>query len=304
MALTAQPASHPNWGRWAQQVPPEYGMVDSRGMVVYSHRPESSPDMMGGPAPFMTSQYMVPASYSSPAVQSLPAPHYPASNHPYAPFGGPPHMVSATTSFKQDYQGQHDAGAAHRAASVHSPTHDDDKPFMRHGHMSPPLSRRGSEISSEQLADNPTLRSQTITANQTLDPKDRIEFDTDVDQLMRAIQVDGAAGEAEPQAFTPAPSPKVDEMSARSSPVSSTGSLASQGTTKPRKYICDGPNCNKGFSQKTHLDIHKRTHTGKRPYVSILWTSGLWGFELTSMPDLQVRRLQPHILPARQPQDA
>lgn len=142
---------------------------------------------------------------------------------------------------------------------------DDVKPFIRDGHMSPPLSRRGSEISMDKPMTNPTLHAKTITANATLDPKDRVEFDTNVDQLMRAIQGDN---DTDSHAMTPAPSPCVEEVSARSSPASCAGSTISNGAaSKQRKYTCDGPNCNKSFTQKTHLDIHKRTHTGNRPYV-------------------------------------
>ncbi|KAG4275606.1 hypothetical protein FPRO04_14372 [Fusarium proliferatum] len=47
----------------------------------------------------------------------------------------------------------------------------------------------------------------------------------------------------------------------------------SQGTSGPmdsktsrKRYRYDGPNCQKSFTQKTHLDIHRRTHTGIKPY--------------------------------------
>jgi len=41
--------------------------------------------------------------------------------------------------------------------------------------------------------------------------------------------------------------------------------------TKERKvFFCDIPGCSKTFYQKTHLDIHRRAHTGDKPYVSAL----------------------------------
>ncbi|KAK9322624.1 hypothetical protein V1517DRAFT_322710 [Lipomyces orientalis] len=36
---------------------------------------------------------------------------------------------------------------------------------------------------------------------------------------------------------------------------------------KTGKYSCPEPGCGKVFNQKTHLDIHGRSHTGSRPYV-------------------------------------
>ncbi|KAK9368440.1 hypothetical protein V1509DRAFT_658480 [Lipomyces kononenkoae] len=38
-------------------------------------------------------------------------------------------------------------------------------------------------------------------------------------------------------------------------------------TGKAGKYSCMEPGCGKVFNQKTHLDIHGRSHTGSRPYV-------------------------------------
>lgn len=35
-----------------------------------------------------------------------------------------------------------------------------------------------------------------------------------------------------------------------------------------RRFLCTIKNCNKAFSQKTHLDIHERKHNGSKPYVS------------------------------------
>jgi len=34
-----------------------------------------------------------------------------------------------------------------------------------------------------------------------------------------------------------------------------------------KRYICDNPTCSKEFRHKAHLDMHKRAHTGEKPYV-------------------------------------
>jgi hypothetical protein len=35
-----------------------------------------------------------------------------------------------------------------------------------------------------------------------------------------------------------------------------------------KRYQCTINGCSKSFYQKTHLDIHERSHTGYKPYVS------------------------------------
>ncbi|KAF2199839.1 hypothetical protein GQ43DRAFT_397840 [Delitschia confertaspora ATCC 74209] len=42
----------------------------------------------------------------------------------------------------------------------------------------------------------------------------------------------------------------------------------SKGASRPKKsYQCTMPDCFKVFSQKTHLEIHPRAHTGSKPFV-------------------------------------
>lgn len=49
---------------------------------------------------------------------------------------------------------------------------------------------------------------------------------------------------------------------------SDTGSESSRGKGKVKKYRCPFDGCSKSFSQSTHLETHKRAHTGEKPYVS------------------------------------
>ncbi|KAF2819126.1 zinc finger protein-like protein OZF [Ophiobolus disseminans] len=73
-----------------------------------------------------------------------------------------------------------------------------------------------------------------------------INFATDVDTLMKAIQA------KQPTSPQRQEVPKYEEPKV---------------TQKPRKrYQCHMPDCNKSFYQKTHLEIHIRAHTGAKPF--------------------------------------
>ncbi|KAF9631254.1 Zinc finger C2H2-type protein [Lasiodiplodia theobromae] len=74
-----------------------------------------------------------------------------------------------------------------------------------------------------------------------------VNFNTDVDTLMRAIQ----AKQKTPEERLPAPKEPPKKSSEKGK----------------KRYECDMPGCNKSFYQKTHLDIHRRAHTGFKPFV-------------------------------------
>jgi hypothetical protein len=139
--------------------------------------------------------------------------------------------------------------------------------------------------------------------------KDLIEFSTEVDTLMRAIQgkpvvatkADQQQGQQQQQQHTqqqqqqPQPQlPPLQKQLTSAPPAMATGPWmhptyagsipGNQGlfpavaqdrapatpTTSQksrRKYDCEIPGCRKSFFQKTHLEIHKRAHTGDKPFV-------------------------------------
>jgi uncharacterized Zn-finger protein len=82
-----------------------------------------------------------------------------------------------------------------------------------------------------------------------------INFSTEIDNLMRAIQSktkstnSPAPQQAPAPAPVPVPVPEVKQMKTR------------------KRYQCSMPNCNKSFYQKTHLEIHTRAHTGVKPFL-------------------------------------
>lgn len=91
-------------------------------------------------------------------------------------------------------------------------------------------------------------------------------FGTDVDTLMRAIQtksLDNAPQTSQAGTRLFACDPE-QHIKARHMGFEHTGFRTR------RKYQCHILSCAKVFFQKTHLDIHVRSHTGHKPFVSII----------------------------------
>ncbi|KKZ60633.1 hypothetical protein EMCG_04706 [[Emmonsia] crescens] len=112
--------------------------------------------------------------------------------------------------------------------------------------------------------------------------KPEVEFGTEVDTLMKAIQ-------AKPQS----PLPQVEhqlpplqqkfnhgvtnwihpayanQMAGNQAifPSPPQDRIPSSNQKPKRKYECNLPQCRKSFFQKTHLDIHMRAHTGDKPFT-------------------------------------
>lgn len=90
---------------------------------------------------------------------------------------------------------------------------------------------------------------------------------TQVDKMMLIIQAQAqitekiAKGEAEPSLILN------DTTALIPSQGILNGGVGKRKNSTSSKYKCDFPDCNKSFSQKTHLMIHGRSHTGDRPYV-------------------------------------
>ncbi|KAF7561606.1 hypothetical protein G7046_g2560 [Stylonectria norvegica] len=267
MALTAQPSAPQNWGRWPQHMHGDYSMMEAPTMLPYDTRTTVSAPIQ---RPVMTPQYSV-GSYSSGPMNSLTAPHYHAPNPYFGGFQGPPTPPHHHNSpFKQEYNDR-------RQDSDNSRTfaYPRDTKYMYDEAHSP--ARSDSQVSTARsVGSNPSVAAKTITSNETIHPEDQVNFDTEVDELMKAIQrrADKQAAEDAQLPLTPGMSP-VSAVSAISEVGFDHESQESSGLTTPdqgedkvsrKRYVCNGPSCNKSFTQKTHLDIHRRTHTGDKPY--------------------------------------
>lgn len=221
---------------------------------------ETQPHMVYGPRPVHPAHpasvpvYM--AHYSSASGQPLAHPQYQLPS-PCVPYPSPSHMAAAQVHFHHRY----DAPAMAQDDNSHRSLHNEDGKQCFED-FSFPMSPASSVVS----VPDQSLKAKTIVANMPKDSKDVVQFNTNVDQLMKTIQADEENMEDQQQLCTPAPSPRSELESGRSTPAMPVAS--SSGNARVKKYVCQGPNCNKKFSQKTHLEIHSRTHSGLKPYVS------------------------------------
>ncbi|KAH8600774.1 hypothetical protein B0O99DRAFT_681640 [Bisporella sp. PMI_857] len=90
-----------------------------------------------------------------------------------------------------------------------------------------------------------------------------VKFETHVDVLMEVIQAKASSQNKEVSTDDDGP---VSESKLMRTVSQDESSLMSPIDEKKR-YICEIAGCDKRFSQKTHLEIHERKHTGDKPYL-------------------------------------
>ncbi|KAL7755461.1 hypothetical protein ACKLNR_014559 [Fusarium oxysporum f. sp. zingiberi] len=257
MALTNQSSGDPYWECSPQQLSSDDAVVHSSHMVAFDSRANTT----GAPQQPVMAPYMVQASYSSGPVNSLTAPYYHVPNpYQFGGYQGPPTPPHHSTPLKIEYNDRHLVGHDNHYGQV--PFYPGVIKYTDAEQAPSPAPSDSQALTAKSLGTNPTAGSKTITSNETLNPSDRINFETEVDELMKTIQrkADMQVNTVQ-QPLTPGMSPV------------SEASFESQGTPGPmdnkasrKRYRCDGPNCQKSFTQKVHLDIHRRTHTGIKPY--------------------------------------
>lgn len=142
--------------------------------------------------------------------------------------------------------------------------HGEEGQRVAHG-RDPPDSPPIKKESVSQMPDDDDLYCDQAPEGQLSANPNEDGLGTDVDTLMRAIQTKATLPVHKIQAA------KVYDHSGRDSSSDSVSSAMNCSIPieckSKRRYPCRIPSCAKVFTQKTHLEIHTRAHTGHKPYV-------------------------------------
>ncbi|KAF1812081.1 hypothetical protein P152DRAFT_44213 [Eremomyces bilateralis CBS 781.70] len=125
-----------------------------------------------------------------------------------------------------------------------------------------------SPIQSPQMLKD-SLMATEMSGADSVNAETGINFSTDVDTLMRTIQskTETAARASSERAGLVNGFEAVNSQNeSRSYPQHQKKMGRATGKAR-KKYVCRIPGCDKLFSQKTHLDIHTRAHTGFKPFI-------------------------------------
>jgi hypothetical protein len=244
----------------------------------------------------MAPQYIPNTQYTSAPSSNLAAPHQNVQHNPfgYNPYaGGNINVLVPVPAFANNYIQQRplprleqpdadeNRGRSYARNDRHGyveELHSQSPPIKSEPHWNPPTS-------SPSYNSNNTKNISPITPT---NGSNEITFKTEVDTLMKAIQTKSQSSQPQKSSSMEQSRPVVG---ASSTPPYNQGNSQAvvhahvpEGKFKltyeglqdgvgrskddKKRYVCTIEDCSKSFYQKTHLDIHERSHTGDKPYVS------------------------------------
>jgi hypothetical protein len=248
-------------------------------MMPYDPHPVTSAPLQ---RPGMATQFFPTTTYSPAPVTSMAAPHY-QSQIAFGGFGSynstPPSSV--VSPFKPQYpeRSQLRIMPSSETEGTRNPAYPrDNRSSYLDGSPSPSIKSETQMSSARSVTLNPSAAARTITSNVSVNGANQVTFNTDVDALMKAIQskeeTEIIVKKADTEQIPYDPMVKAPEQvgpalaSSQEESVLKKPQQQQEGKPNRKQYRCDIEGCNKSFYQKTHLDIHRRAHTGDKPYVS------------------------------------
>ncbi|XXH00348.1 mitochondrial FAD carrier protein flx1 [Hypoxylon texense] len=224
------------------------------------------------PPPFMVENAYTVAPMTSPQLSQFPA----DNNFVYAHYTPqtPPTLPGSFKHYPEEYPSLRptttDAEAVH---AIYQREHSQPHPAEQD--TAPQIKYEPRVASQRSFSPTPPVASKIVHRNVAEDKANEIEFTTNVDILMKAIQLkDENQDDSEftgAGAAYPSP-PRVDEekfnLRRKScSPEETTHKGSQSGRDRQKRYVCDVKGCKKRCNQKTQLETHKRAHTGEKPYT-------------------------------------
>ncbi|KAK4646492.1 DNA-binding transcription factor [Podospora bellae-mahoneyi] len=266
MALSEHLPAPASWSRWPQHhsTSGDYAMMEHNVMPYESRQATAAPPQR----PPLASQYFSSTPFSlAPITNGVPAPQYQppvtySGYHSYTPspvLGSP--FRANTYPEQQTRVMPVESGLARGSVTPHaghSPVQENQSPSVK--------AERQLSIPAEV-----TMPCRTIEANLTVAGQQPHEFHTPLDTLMKAVQ---AKAEKPAECKTETSGTEAQDRGLPSSSQSQASTRTRRsvaGSGGPlKRYACGIAGCSKMFSQKTHLDTHRRAHTGESPYQCTL----------------------------------
>lgn len=254
-------------------------MADASEIMEYdSSRPTNSVPLQRPP---VTPPFMVNSSYSMAPMINLPASHYPQSHFGFESYGPP--SPNPAGSFRQFQDGlpslrfsPGESRKPHDPMSVYP--HERPQGCVEEpAHHGSPVKGEAAQISTPASLSPTNTESKIIPPHVDGTGASRVTFNTEVDSLMRAVQLDSddkydddddSDDEKRPtddrgESYYPSP-PHVDHALMEDD-LRSNSRDEKKVVDKP--HVCRIKRCGRRFTQKTHLDTHRLTHTGEKPFV-------------------------------------
>ncbi|KAI1763000.1 hypothetical protein GGR53DRAFT_521269 [Hypoxylon sp. FL1150] len=243
-------------------------MLDSSNLLPYGSSPTTSTSVQ---RPAMPTQFMMENAYTVAPMTSPQLPQYSTDNNfVYAQYTPqtPPTLPGSFKHYQEEYPQPRSTSSD--TESVHTLYQREHGQAETDDHETGPQVKYEPRVASHR-SPPPPAASKIIHRNVAKDKANEIEFSTDVDIMMKAIQIKGGGDDSGfGEAAYPSP-PHVDEekfnLRRKScTPEEKTTTGNQPGRDRHKRYVCDVKGCNKRCSQKTQLETHKRAHTGEKPY--------------------------------------
>ncbi|KAI2779554.1 hypothetical protein F4815DRAFT_187767 [Daldinia loculata] len=248
-------------------------MVDPSSFMQYTQGQTSTASM---PRSDMPPQFMVGNTYTAiTPVTSPQTPQYPPGNHftfgPYTPPSPP--VIPSYKHYQEECQ---------PPCTIPTDTRGIHVGYQQDPYQAHPVESEGRiQIKYESQVDiqqspSPSpcpLTSKTVARNVPEDRAQEVVFHSEIDTMMKAIQLKSEPNEEFDSGVSSYPSPphqdeeKFNLRRKPCSPEKRSSTISRGGKDRQKRYVCDFKGCGKRCAQKTQLETHKRAHTGEKPFI-------------------------------------